>query len=79
VSSYDVEIHMRQRGSRPFSVHGIQVESRVKELVDSYLASWGQPSPDLMNLSGLPIVDRLIETGEYRAECDDYVVIVKAA
>ena len=75
--AYELEI-MIKRKVRPFRVTGVEAEVRVKEIVESFLAAWGIPAPESFRGAGKStFAVRLAETGSYRHDEADYLVVAK--
>jgi hypothetical protein len=64
---YEVEVLIRRRDAHPFRVTGVEAETRVKEIIESFLDAWGIPVPRSLKDTGLSLfVDRLAEDTKYQ-------------
>ena len=74
---YEVEVLICRRDAHPFRVTGVEAETRVKEIIESFLAAWGIADPYSLRDNGLAtFADRLAEAGKY--EHDDEHCRIKA-
>lgn len=75
---YEVEIVIRRQHARPFRVPEVANEDRVKEIIESFLAAWGLPTPDSLRDTGISLfAERLAAIGRYDDVNDDHRIMVR--
>lgn len=74
---YDLEIVIR-RSANPLRVPKVQSESRVEEIIESFLEAWGIPIPGSVGNAGQStFAEQLAATGDFSHEEADYRIIVR--